>query len=283
MATNRTIQSRYRNISITTFIILALSFAYYFFIYVNNKESQFNDKAFRIIENVGQNIEKKYNNYSGIVENAMDHLIKYKNNSIKTANTEELRKEFDSISVPGELNIIKFKFIEKSDRNIIITDSKRTTLKGDSITIDLKTKSYTIQVRYKINILLQNTLRRDFFQEYLLFSNTEVFYSDIPVEKLIKVKLDSIFKKEEGELSNPFHSTDRVELEFENKPQIMYVRPVSLSDSTNIYVGGIIEKQYYRQQAYSLGTNTSIVLVVLLMLLILSLPFVKIYLIDGNE
>lgn len=284
MATNRTIKSRYRNISISTFVILALSFAYYFFIYVNKKENQFNDKAFRIIENVGQNIENKYDNYSGIVEKAMNHLIKYDLKLIENdTSNENIRLQFDSLSVPKELNVVKFKLAKNISTSGLYSKSNRTTLNGDSITIDLKTKNYEIAVRYKIDILLENTLRRDFFQQYLLFSNTEVFFNDLPVERLIKVKLDSIFKKEEGELSNPFHSTDRVELEFENKPQLMYVRPVSLSDSTNIYVGGLIEKQYYRQQAYSLGTNTSIVLVVILMLLILSLPFVKIYLIDGNE
>lgn len=283
MATARTIRSRYRNISISTFIVLALSFTYYFFVYVNKKETQFNDKAFRIIENVGQNVEKKYNNYSGIVENAMDHLIQYNFDSVQNAGSESLRKLFDSLSVPVELDVISFNVNNKRNNSKTFVSSQKTSLKGDSITIDIKTKLYTIKVRYKINILLENTLRRDFFQEYLLFSNSEVFFSDIPVEKLIEVKLDSIFKKEPGELSNPFHSTDRVELEFENKARMMYVRPVSLSDSTNIYIGGIIEKQYYRQQAYSLGTNTSIVLVVILILLILSLPFVKIYLIDGNE
>ena len=103
MATNHTIQSRYRNISITTFIILALCFVYYFFIYVKNKEHQFNEKAFRIIENVGQNIEKKYSNYSGIVENAVDHLIRYEYGEVKDANTETLRELFDDLSVPSEL------------------------------------------------------------------------------------------------------------------------------------------------------------------------------------
>jgi len=290
MATNHTIQSRYRNISITTFIILALTFVYYFFIYVKNKEHQFNEKAFRIIENVGNNIEKKYNNYSGIVENAMDHLIRYDYEDVKVVNPETLRNLFNNLSVPSELNIISFELDNSlKDNNKVIQKSKirklneKTSFNGDSIYISLQTAAYTIKVGYKFDELLVNTLRRDFFKKYIIFSTTEVYFNDLPVEKFHGVKLDSIFKKEEGELSNPFHSTDRVELEFENKAQLMYVRPVNLSDTKTIYVAGIIEKQYYRQQAFSIGTNTSIILVFVFVLLILSLPFVKIYLIDQNE
>ena len=178
----------------------------------------------------------------------------------------------------------KLKFNNKSIQKSKIRKLKeKTSLNGDSISILLETTAYKIKVWYKIDKLLQNTFRRDFFKQYIIFSDSEVYFNDLPVEKFHDVKLDSIFKKEEGELSNPFHSTDRVELEFENKAQLMYVRPVNLSDTRTIYVGGIIEKQYYRQQAFSLGTNTSIVLVILFVMLILSLPFVKIYLIDENE
>lgn len=290
MATNHTIQTRYRNISIITFIILTLCFVYYFFIYVKNKEHQFNEKAFRIIESVGQNIEKKYSNYSGIIENAMDHLIRYDYEDVSTAKSETLRDLLTKLSVPAELNVINFELspeLKLSNKAIQKTKIRKlmekTTLNGDSISLLIETSAYKINVWYKIDKLLQNTLRRDFFKQYIIFSNSEVYFNDLPVEKYHDVKLDSIFKKEEGELSNPFHSTDRVELEFENKAQLMYVRPVNLSNTKTIYVGGIIEKKLYRQQAFSIGTNTSIALVILFVLLILSLPFVKIYLIDENE
>lgn len=286
MSNSRSNQIKYRNISITTVLVLVISFSYYYFIYVRNNENKFNDKAFRIIENVGENIENKFDNYAKTVENAMDHLIKFEYNAVKGKSTKDLRELFTKYGVPKELEIISFQVIPKSEDGKIahlLRANKSTTLKGDSISIYLTNNEYSIRVRYKIDKLLEYTLRRDFFKDYLLFSDAQVFYNDIPVERTKLIKLDTIFKKEKGELVNLFHSTDRVELEFENKPQLMYVRPLNLSDDKTLYIGGIIEKGYYTQQSYNLDTNILLALLILLLLLVLSLPFVKIGLINENE
>ena len=70
MATINTQQSRYRMISIMTFVVLLISFAFYYFVYVQNNKDVFNSKAFRIIERVGENVENRYENYKDVAKNA---------------------------------------------------------------------------------------------------------------------------------------------------------------------------------------------------------------------
>jgi len=218
MAAKSTQQTRYRMISIMTFVVLLLSFAYYYFVYVQNNEEAFNNKAFRIIEQASRNMDTTY-------------LI----------NQE----------------VIKNSSLEP--------DTSASAING-----------------VPIQKIVGNTLPKGFFQKYILFSDHQVFWSDFSTPQNLTISLDTLFKREKGETINLFHATDRLEINFNNQAQLLYFSPVRLSGKT-FYIGGILKKSYFRQQAFKLGTNTLIVILMLLALLILSLPFLKFLLLSANE
>ncbi len=236
MAAKNTQQSRYRMISIMTFVVLLLSFAYYYFVYVQSNEDAFNSKAFRIIERASDNVEAKYENYGEVKKNSSD-------------------TETDSVDI--EENFLK----------------------------DIHE-----------GLIVENILPKGFFQKYIVFSDNHVYWANkyivfsdnhvywdnFAIPENIKISLDTLFKRDEGEANNLFRSTDRLEIEFNNQTQLLFFSPVSLTDNT-IYIGGIVEKSYFTKQAFKLGTNTLIVVLMLLLLLVLSIPFLKFILLSENE
>ena len=279
MAIDKTTQNKYRIISIGTVLVLLVSFAYYYFIYVNSQESELNEKAFRIIQNVGTNVQKKYVNYSGIVKNVFNHISINDLTNNKRIDEDGLRKLFDKYNIPKDLEVLETGTIYPPRKDVFA----EATLRDDSVTIYVQKGNYMARVLYKLDALLKNTLRQDFFKKYIVFSDSMVFYADISTEKYIDIRIDSIFKTQKGDLSNLFHSTDKVEIEFDNERHIMYVTPVSISNTKTIYIGGIIEKKYFIQQSYKLGTNTMLVLFIGIVCLIISLPFLKLLLLSENE
>ncbi|OQX75307.1 MAG: hypothetical protein B6D61_10595, partial [Bacteroidetes bacterium 4484_249] len=278
-------KSRYNLISIITFTIILLSFGYYYFYYVSNQEIRFRDKAFRIIERVGENVEGKFNNYNTIIKNGLNHIINYrlKINMINS-NLEEdfITDEFNDLNIPSELKVAKSNFRVDSIREIIKRRDKLNPvisyrINNNKISVRYKIDNEYVVIEYKLDYLFKNTLRDDFFSKYIIFSDDKIYYSDIPSTKKGKVITDSLFKK------NAFRSSELAEIEFDNKLHDIYIIPVNIGANETIYIGGIIDKEYFRKVTFQLNPIIVTIIVFLLVLLILSLPFLKLFLISENE
>ena len=274
MAIVNTQQSRYRMISIMTFVVILLCFAYYYFIYVQNNEDALNNKAFRIIERVSNNIENKYVNYNEVAKNAIKKFGSLYQSEEKFITAVKLKEAVGSKSyhLPDELFVIYDSNFRASPTEFFI----------DSIDYINNESKFKLIVYTQIESLIKNTLGNKFFQKHIIFSDKQVYWADFTTTKNLRISIDTLFKRENAESNNLFRSADRFEIEFNNKTQMLYFTPVNLSGRT-IYFGGIIEKSYFTQQAFKLGTNTTIVILVLLLLLILSLPFLKLLLLSENE
>ncbi len=212
--TNNTQQWRYRMISIVTFIILLISFAYYYFVFVKNNEIFFNAKAFRILDRSAINLADNY------------------------------------------VNKVK---VDSSNK---------------------KTKDISFEQRVMASA--ENAFSNRFFKYNVVFTDKKVLYHTLGFSTEKSIVLDSLFKQQKGEPVNLFHSSGMLEIELLDEPHLLYFTPVTV-DGRNLFVGGIVEKSFYVKQAYKLGTNTSIVILVLLILLIFSLPFAKLFLLSENE
>ena len=121
MSTKNSQQSRYRMISIMTFVVLLLSFAYYYFVFVKSNEEIFNSKAFRIVEQAGQNVENKFNNYKKITNTAFEnpksiYASKEKFN-IKVELSEINKKDY---KVPDELFLVANNKFKKNTATMLV-------------------------------------------------------------------------------------------------------------------------------------------------------------------
>ncbi|MEJ2596574.1 MAG: hypothetical protein P8100_15945, partial [bacterium] len=103
MARGKASQNKYRTISISTVLVLLVAFSYYYFVYVQNKEVEFHEKAFRIIQKVGNNVQGKYENYVTVTRNAIKAV---EGLSDRSYTLNQLRSHPKFQSIPLELEIL---------------------------------------------------------------------------------------------------------------------------------------------------------------------------------
>ena len=99
-------RKRFNIISLITIIIISLVFGYYYFFYVKYKEHQFHEKAFRIMEQVEQNIGDKYTNDQKVILNSIDQA------RLESENSSDFLKKFynffDTTGFPVKFELIRY-------------------------------------------------------------------------------------------------------------------------------------------------------------------------------
>lgn len=264
-------------ISIMTFMVLVLAFVYYYFIYVKSNEDAFNSKSFRIIEQQSKKVESIFANYEDIVRNAWNN----RSDSFENENiTEQTFASYVRLRdiVKGQYHI---------PESIIVIGAEQSKffpslLLIDSVKVSSSKAEFTVHFYTEVQGLTEGTLGNDFFEEYIMFSFDQVFWSSFKTTNALTIHNDTLFKRDKGELNNLFHSTDRLEIEFNNETQLLYFTPVNIS-SKPVFIGGVIKKTRFTQLVFKMGTDTVIVLLIIPLLLIFSMPFLKLLLLSENE
>ncbi len=281
---------RYNLISLFTFLIIAITFGYYYFFYVSSRESQFNEKAFRVIENIGKNVGKKYDNYFSNVNKAIKHINTYDDGAY-IKNENELKKGFNEYDVPEEIEVVSIVSSKDKVSTEIFWKQLAEDEMGMVISLNLKK---AVLCKFKTTNLFKITLRKDFFKKFVVLSQKtnsadsghkdyqfDILYSDIPLVINHRVGHNSLDTTlfSNGALS----STRLIHVGFSDNEHNLYISPVDIGNNTTLYIGGIIEKDFFRTSTFSLKPFSFSIIIVILILLILLLPFLKLYLISENE
>jgi len=313
---------RYNFISIITFLVIALSFGYYYLIFVKNAENRFHDRAYRIIESVGKSIEKKQTNYHKIAQNALSFVSKYDHN-IKTILHDNLQWEFynddyitsipklDSIlkqkyGVPEELEFLytydfleKFYFDSPDINKPDLGDSKTDilTLIGDYILFYISIDESIVYVKYHKEKLFNNTLRYDLFEEYFAFYEDSMIY-DFAEKKDILVNLKLLYSESSTSIISPttygkydsiiYNSqlllkTSLLESKGGFTKDLTYLTPIDLNINRKAYLGGIINRDEFSKQTMRLNPIATTIFIVIMVLMIVMIPIIKIRLLSENE
>jgi hypothetical protein len=284
---NFTPKKRYNLISIFTFLVIAITFGYYYFYFVKYKEIQFHAKAFRVIENIGENVKEKHSNYYGTVEKALTHIAKYESLNINQLNVDTVRKFFNRFDVPKEIEVV----------NINNKYWKRGRTKDDlqdneiGMAFFLSNPYVDILCKYKTSDLFQNTLRKDFYDKFIVLSKERKGGSQTDTLVLLHTDIPLILNKRTSRIlsdTNLFSqdalvSTKLLNIEFNNNQHYLYLTPIHMKDGTTYFIGGLIEKDVFRNNTFVLGPFTLSIVIVILILLIFFLPYLKLYLISEDE
>ena len=283
---------RYNLISLVTFLVIVITFGYYYFFYVNSRENHFNEKAFRVIENISKNVEKKYKNYFTNVYNAINHMNEYDNKNYYT-NEGELRKGFDNYDVPKEITIVRI--CSKRLNTHLTVEDFQSQLAEDEMGMIIKLNSdTTLFCKYKTSHLFKNTLKKDFFKSFVVISvkRESEGVSDLSYHmKLLHSDIPLVFNYRKGQNvldtalfgAKALSSTRLAHIDFEGNVHNLYISPVDIGNGTTLYIGGIVENDVFRETSFALSPFTFSIIIVVLLFLILLLPFLKLYLISENE
>ena len=274
-----TSRSRANIVSLITLIIILFTFGYYYFFYTKHREQLFKEKGFRIIERVGENVGKKYLNYKNIVTNVVSSVdqefIKKQINNIDT-----IHSRLRSLSFPEVINVQKITYkskpLETSRCKINASlGDEEVILKLDYLREDGK-DGFDATMEYKTSVLFNNTLRYGFFNRYIVFTDSDILYSDIPVS--LKENYYKSLKRDSVNLL----STAMHELTIDAKKHLVFLVPVNLDDKT-IHIGGIVEHSQYVKNTRSLPPITYTIIAFILIILVLSLPYLKLIMISAAE
>jgi len=287
-------RKRYNLISILTFLVILITFGYYYFYFVQHKENQFHSKAFRVIENLGENVKKKHKNYFSNVNKALLHITKY-NGGINGYDEVSLKKRFTEFDVPEEIQIIEIQkgvSLKTAKTQEEIFDQVHEGEIGMKINVNFS--DTTLFFKFKTSALFKNTLRKDFFKKFIVIEQQstsgeghateyrlKLIHSDLPLiinHRVSHEKLDTTFFS-----SGALSSTRLININFQNNKHNLYLTPVDMGNGSTFYIGGIIEKEVFRRSTFGLGPLTFSIIIVILFLLILVLPFLKLRLISEDE
>lgn len=280
---NFTPKKRYNLISIFTFLVIIITFGYYYFYFVKYREIQFHAKAFRVIENIGENVKKKHSNYYGTVDKVLKHIAKYESFNNSQLKEDTLRKFFNRYDVPKEIEVVNFKRYWKRGRT-------KQELNNDEIGMAFKYGSTNILCKYKTSDLFRNTLRKDFYDKFIVLSREKgesqndtlvLLHTDIPL--ILNKRTSRILSDTNLFSQDALVSTKLLNIEFDNNLHYLYLTPINMSDGTTYFIGGLIEKEKFRNSTFVLGPFTLSIVIIILILLIFFLPYLKLYLISENE
>ena len=262
-----------------TLIIIVFTFGYYYLFYTTHREQLFKEKGFRIIERVGDNVSKKYQIYKNIVTNVIpsvdDKMIK-----AKIQNFDSIHLQLKAYSFPGAIKVDSVHYQSSTGK------PRQTMVKAgiglEDVTFSCRhyppdlEEGFDIYLKYDIEELFHTTLRYGFFDKYLAFTKDAILYHDIPVSNN-----ENYYGSLQQDSINLF-STAIHKLRFDAKNYLVFIVPVNL-DETTVYIGGMVEEESLSRASWELPPLAYTIIAFLFVILVLSLPYLRLIMISASE
>jgi hypothetical protein len=282
-------------IAIASIGALGILAYYYFAVSIPEKEGELNNRGFRILARIEQNINEKKTN----VQRTID-LFYSKNKYFKLPALEKNRASnsvvdsaglieknsipqgflFDGLKISGWIN---GKRVDKNKRSKFLPyfDNYRNQwilrFFGDyyrHLSKPLPSDSLVVY-DYDFNAFLNGILsyRKDFFQEYLILQNNNVVYQSFPFVYEGKNILTNIDTKNNNhkKLLSDFLQKDTLA----GKQYYIFYHPFNKSSDANFILCGLVPVEKYNRDKYLLDIEEVIWLLLMFLLAAFSLPFIK--------
>ena len=323
-------------IILATIICLAIAYYAYLEFYVTAKENRIITTRFRVLDQLGDNINDKIKSYNSnalelkqkIVEkikyyeyrlnsqNPNDTITKetisqwvyekYKDGSLTKYSNKDLEVEF--VIDKGMADQITKKEIQKKRVTRKDTDTyyyfSPVQIKiTDTISRGLITEFYdTLVIRTSYKNIMKGLIRYDVFDELLIVRDDKIVFTTLNSDLLLKssdlVKFTDAEKGETGaredqkqesaetvsqaDFNKRIVSGTYTDLVLSNKRYKLFYKPFKIGEET-WYAGGLMEVNTINVAKRSLAPGIIILASMLLILIMLSLPLIKLKVISNTE
>ncbi len=234
--------------------VIGAGYAYYFLGYVKSNEIAYQEKAFRILDKIGNNIEGTQKNN-----------IKY----VKNLKKEDIN---NLLSNPSSNKKIKKEFSLASNSNQKGIDSLLYTTKSQ----DIKGQNIDLKFKMSVSDFIKPLLREDVFDEFIILSNgsEKIAYQTFN-NKLILQKKDSLFHK---------YSTKNKTIIVGKTKYIVFTYNLLFDNNQMQWlIAGCVKEKNYLKEIRSINfwiiINSSLIIV----LLIFAMPILKLALMNSIE
>ncbi len=282
-----------RNIKIILMAFAAIIALYLFYIqvYTKNREGQMIQTRFRVLDQMGNNLKAKIASYESNADTYEDAICDdLKVESLKNLEKDSINKIILNYSKVYNQDL---KFIDKRKGAITINPVTR----NDSVFISSKQLDFFLPKEF----LLKNIDRKEVFEKSLIIGDSSIIYCSFSGDlKLIfqdslkegkKKKSgfstsgasDTLFLPVNGKIqAATIYSSRYYDISLPDGQYKLFLKPLKMG-SEDWFIGGLIRKEDFQSEKQSIAPWFIIVLSLGLLLIVLSLPFVKLKAMSRTE
>lgn len=281
-------------IILTTVVFLALAYLFYLEYYVKSKENSVIETRFRILDQIGDNIDIKLGFYQKNI-NTLESKAIAEYQKLKNKDQDNIKKKdlLDSLNYAGEVrkDIIAYDILFNNDSTRKEElDSRSNYIKHLDFkeNPDIPIKQLIVYIPY--DKIFLNANRSDVFDDLIVINNsTRIIYSTLSNDVILTSK-DSLLsrirrspgKNIKNDQNNVIFSGKAFDIEISNEKFKAFFKPVEIQGMT-WYAMGLMQYLKYNAAVRSIPPWIIILLSLLLVFTILALPIVKLKVMTKTE
>jgi len=305
-------------IILSSALILILFYIFYLNYYVANRERRITATRFRVLDQMGDNIDKRMDGYIKNAKN-LNEKIKAewgleKNKNLREDFKKNNKKPFiEYVNSQGDINkdlkiiqIITGTNPSVEFRNYIKTLSPYSyyiadVIKGPPFPVQSTDKTAIIVVEAPYRNLLKGLERKDVFDGLILIKDTAIVYNTLNQDMILTSgqgistlieqtnktsengeKSSFLFTSKNNVQTGSIFSGSAFDIDISNIPYKAFLKPVIVNKET-WYVIGLMKKNKYMAASHSIAPWAIILLSMVLVLLMLGLPIIKLKVMSKTE
>lgn len=281
---------------IITIVAMGALFAYYLFVVVENNEKLLMDREYRGLYGVANTITNKLDVYKSTnAENylALAKSIEAPKDSIAIRNqngngTVSISK-FDSVKISNDIleqgakvGLLRLNALPSSDSLL---------RKSGSLSYDQTWKIYFYSSKgaacAEVDQFLKSCLRPDLFDNYLVFNDGKLVYQDLRLnlsdDDMAKLCVASTIETDTIKNLSYIHTNRLIEVEVGGQRYKLFLQPFKDGQQHSWVIGGLMTTSEFDQSKKHISGNYLLALIIGIIIVILCLPFLKVYLMNNNE
>lgn len=258
------------------FLVVIAAFAIYFFFFVEQRKEDLSQKNFRILAQVSENILQKVNLFDNNIKNVETKLHSNKK-EVKGVTENSTDSLFSNLKSQGVIN---------PDLELVHPEHEAETtgnliLREGFIIKKIKEEGEVLEVRQNLSTFLKPLLWREDFAEYLIVNSKDELVYQKGNKGIFELRLDSLFSGQEKH--NPLKASITKDIQLEGSDYKLFGYPFRLGADQKYVLIGLIPASDFDDQSMHISPFTVIFAALLFFLLLLSFPFIKIFLISSTE
>ncbi|WP_417602540.1 cache domain-containing protein [Owenweeksia hongkongensis] len=265
------------------FLAFIIAFGVYFFYFVEERKEDLSRKNFSILAQVSENIVDKVNTYSQNIENVKRLLGEYKDIGDKM-NKLSSRKD-QAITTSNVFTWLKQKGAINKSLTLATNSSENFTpgviIEENFIVKNIEVFNENLTIKQDLHSFLATLLWQDDFDEYLIVdNNSKVVYQNGHIG-IFEMSVDSLVTIKGG--NNSVKASSSKEVILEGNKYKLFAYPFRLTNEQKFVLIGLRSAKAFDEQSMHISSLTVVTVATVFFLLLLSFPFIKLFLISKTE
>ncbi|MEI7725590.1 MAG: cache domain-containing protein [Bacteroidota bacterium] len=260
-------------VALAVFLAIMALLTLYFFVTMADNQEALEKRGYHALEKLGSGMKQKDNVYSWVAQSFRYIKFSHAGPSVNSSIAKNFRP--GSSKEPDALNYV-----------YDTASTKTQPLGFDTAHVFLKD-------------FITPLIRRDFFSDYLFISNNKITFSTFAGDMKLSDSNLSLQKIHSGQvmeelvpLSSMQKSNDTLSaiqsgkiytINIKGTNYLLFLIPLKFHQNPNCILGGFIQEKKFIQDKRSLPSNLIVIFIFMLLLIIISFPILKVYIMSPRE